>query len=406
MTRQEIKTLIDNRRALHGKLTREDFFDIGMAHRQLPKIERSWSWLLSLTGGLEDGFQTSEGYRNFIVKRLRKSGQFENHCGESHVEDDYTQQKQEIYKERQLLRDERTALNALLRDQARVERFKEELFEEARKLKDLPAIKYDSKESKCKGEAVALLSDIHLGMQIDELCNTYNLDIAIKRVDKWTNDVIKYCKANSVKRLNIINLGDMIAGEIHPSIRIMQECDVAEQVMKAGEILARALNKLQSCAPEVYYRSVSDNHSRFMPDLHQSIERENFFRLIDWWLEARLGKTKIKMPKDNVNFRTGKFRLMNGKLCMFEHGHQIKPNQTFQDLIGLVEEYVHYVFLGHYHSEKMKTFQNMRVYINGSVCGTDPYADSIHKYTKPKQTLLIFDGDNVLNFSIDLDIRK
>ena len=48
----------------------------------------------------------------------------------------------------------------------------------------------------------------------------------------------------------------------------------------------------------------------------------------------------------------------------------------------------------------------MRVYINGSICGTDPYADSIHKYTKPKQTLLIFDGDNVLNFSIDLDIRE
>ena len=90
---------------------------------------------------------------------------------------------------------------------------------------------------------------------------------------------------------------------------------------------------------------------------------------------------------------------------MFEHGHQLKPNMSFQSLIGMVEEYVHYVFLGHFHEEKMKTYQNMRVWCNGSLCGTDPYANSIHKYSKPKQTLLIFDNDNVLNFSIDLDIR-
>lgn len=398
MTREKIVEMIKSKQA-KAPLSRDDLFEIGVAHRQLPRAERSWSWLLNLTGG----FSSSEGYRNFVIKRLKQKGELLSSC---ETENDFTRQKQELYKERQLVRDERTALNALLRDEARIDRFKEELFAEARKLNDLPIIKCNVKSEKCKSEAVALLSDFHLGVYINEMCNTYNVEIASKRLDKWANDVIKYCKANNVKRLNIVNLGDMISGEIHPSIRIMQEIDVAEQVMKAGELLARALNKLQSCAPEIYYRSVSDNHSRFTPDLHQSIERENFFRLIDWWLEVRLEKTKIKMPKDNINFRTGKFRLMNGKLCMFEHGHKLKPNQTFQDLIGMVEEYVHYVFLGHYHSEKMKTFQNMRVYINGSICGTDPYADSIHKYTKPKQTLLIFDGDNVLNFSIDLDIRK
>lgn len=398
MTREKIVEMIKSKQA-KAPLSRDDLFEIGVAHRQLPRAERSWSWLLNLTGG----FSSSEGYRNFVIKRLKQKGELLSPC---ETENDFTRQKQELYKERQLVRDERTALNALLRDEARIDRFKEELFAEARKLNDLPTIKCNVKSEKCKSEAVALLSDFHLGVYINEMCNTYNVEIASKRLDKWANDVIKYCKANNVKRLNIVNLGDMISGEIHPSIRIMQEIDVAEQVMKAGELLARALNKLQSCAPEIYYRSVSDNHSRFIPDLHQSIERENFFRLIDWWLEVRLEKSKIKMPKDNINFRTGKFRLMNGKLCMFEHGHKLKPNQTFQDLIGMVEEYVHYVFLGHYHSEKMKTFQNMRVYINGSICGTDPYADSIHKYTKPKQTLLIFDGDNVLNFSIDLDIRK
>ena len=399
MTRQEIIELID-KKSKDGDLTKDDLYEIGLAHRNLPKQDRSWSWLLSLTGG----FVSSEAYRGYVIHRLKQEQEETSFTPKT--EDEYTQKKQELYKERQLVRDERTALNALLRDQARVERFREELVEEARKLKNLPIIRFNGKNNNGSVEAVALFSDLHLGMQIDEFSNTYNVVIAQKRVDKWVEDVIKYCKANNVKRLNILNLGDLIAGEIHPSIRIMQEIDVAEQVMKAGEILARALNRLQEAAPEVFYRSVSDNHARFIPDKHQSLERENFFRLIDWWVEVRLEGSKIKFPKDNVNFRTGQFKLMNGKLCMFEHGHCLKPNESFQSLIGMVEEYVHYVFIAHYHKEAMKIFQNMRVFTNGSFSGTDYYADSIHKYTKPKQSLIIFDNNNVLNFSIDLDIRK
>ena len=394
MTRYELEQMIDTKLSTMGTLDESDIINFGLLHRELPLQEKDWGWLCKKV----KWHGSKDSLRKFIARRA--SGEVCTSC-----DDATSNEKHELYKERQKLRDERTALNALLRDDARVERFREELQEEARKLSSLPIVKYVSKKIQGDAEAVALLSDLHLGMQIDELCNTYNLEIAQKRLDKWTEDVIRYCKSNHVRRLNVVNLGDLIQGEIHPSIRIMQELDVASQVIKAGEFIARALNRLQEAAPEVIYRSVSDNHSRFMPDLHQSIERENFFRLIDWWLEARLENTKIKWPKDNVNFRTGKFRLMSGKLCMFEHGHCLKPNQTFQDLIGLVEEYVHYVFLGHYHSEKMKTFQNMRVYINGSICGTDPYAESIHKYTKPKQTLLVFDGDNVINFSIDLDIR-
>lgn len=399
MTREEIEKLIAEKEEASGDLTYDDLYEIGLAHRKLPKAERSWSWLLSLTGG----FISAEAYRQFVLNRLKKSDTYE----EVHT----TEEQDDVYrlqKERIKLRDERTSLNAKLRDEARVERFLEELTNEARNLNKsmpLPSIKYNGTDYE-NAEAVALLSDIHLGMEINELCNVYNLKIAQKRIDKWTEDVIKYCKKNNVKRLNIVNLGDAIAGEIHPSIRIDQEEDVASQVIHASEMLARALNRLQEASPEVYYRSVSDNHARFNADKHQSLERENFFRLIDHWIEVRLENTKIKMPKDNINFRTGKFRLMNGKLCMFEHGHCLKPNQTFQSLIGLVEEYVHYVFLGHFHEEKQKFFQNMKVFINGSVCGTDPYADSIHKYTKPKQTLLIFEDDNVINVSIDLDIRK
>ena len=139
------------------KLSKDDLYRIGLAHRELPKIERSWSWLLSLTGG----FPSSEAYRGFVLKRLTHSGELKNN-----IQDNITSEKHELYKERQKLRDERATLNRMLRDEARVERFLEELKEEARTLNEkmpLPKVKY---EGKVKGEveAVALFSDLHLGI--------------------------------------------------------------------------------------------------------------------------------------------------------------------------------------------------------------------------------------------------
>ena len=94
--------------------------------------------------------------------------------------------------------------------------------------------------------------------------------------------------------------------------------------------------------------------------------------------------------------------MINGKVVMFSHGHLNRPNMAFQDFIGASEEYIHYVLLGHYHCEKTKYFQNMKVFINGSICGTDPYAEGLMKFTKPSQTLIVLDGDNVANYSINL----
>ena len=223
MTRQDVVDLVNEKLEVSNNLSRDDLYEIGLAHRKLPKVERSWEWLNSIVGYK---FVSSEAYRNFVLKKVRKedSGELNQITSQ---EDKLNETKQEIYKERQKLRDERTALNALLRDAARVERFKEELQAQALKLKSLPTIHYTHSKTGSKIEAVALLSDLHLGMFIDEYCNKYNIEIAMKRLDKWVEDVIRYCRAKCVKRLNVINLGDLIAGDIHPSIRIMQEIDVA-----------------------------------------------------------------------------------------------------------------------------------------------------------------------------------
>ena len=399
MTKKELNALVEKKMTeRNSDLTENDVLEIGIAHRQLLKAERNWSELAKKINWTQGG----ESLRNFVLRRLRNSGMVSKQV-DLNNEESLVQKRKELFKEKQQVRDEWSTLNRMMREEARIDTLKEVITTAAKELQPFKKVKYTGK--KCADvEAVAMLSHLHIGVEFDDFCNKFNLDIAQKRVSKYIDDVKKYCALHKVRRLNVVNLGDMISGIIHTTIRLEQQFDVMEQVMKAGEIVAGVLNELQDAAPEVIYRSCTDNHARAIANKNEHIEKENFNRLIDWWVEPRLANTNVKFVRDGLNYEIGKFDLLNGKKVMFAHGHNDNTNKVFQNFIGATEEYINYVLLGHYHQEKVKNFQNMRVFINGSIVGTDDYAASKRYYTKPSQMLLVFDEDNVIHYSINLDI--
>lgn len=176
--------------------------------------------------------------------------------------------------------------------------------------------------------------------------------------------------------------------------------------MKASEFLAEALNRLQEAAPEVIYRSCSDNHSRVTQNFKDNIEKENYFRLIDFYLKARLKDTGIVFAEDNLDVDLGFFELLNGKKVVFAHGHRDNVNTAIQNALGATRQYVDYVCVGHYHESKMKSFQGAKVFVNSSICGSDGYAQSKRLYGNAEQTLLVFEGGNLSVNYISLDIKK
>jgi len=172
--------------------------------------------------------------------------------------------------------------------------------------------------------------------------------------------------------------------------------------MVAGELVVRFLNDLQDAAPHIIYRSCSDNHARMVADKAEHIEADNFGKLIDWFLQTRLEKTKIKFVDDNLDYSLGTFVLKNGKKCVFAHGHLDSINKSFENFVGATKQFVDYGFLGHYHCSKMKDFQAFKIFVNGSICGVEDYALSKRLFSDPCQTLLVFDNDNIINYSIVL----
>lgn len=313
--------------------------------------------------------------------------------------------KQNLYKQQVKTRDAANSYRRSLREDARVEYMNDLIKESILQLKDLPAIEFNPCEA-CEDdvEAVMLFSDLHIGLEINNFFNVYNTDVARRRVEQYVNDTIYLCRKNNVKRLNILNLGDLINGNLRTTARIENNQDVIEQVMTASEIMSEALNKLQEAAPEVIYRSCSDNHSRVTPNFKENIEKENYFRLIDFYLEARLKDTNIVFQHDNLDVDLGMFELMNHKKVVFSHGHRENINTIVQGFMGAIRGYVDYVCVGHYHETKMKSFQGAKVFVNSSICGPDNYAQSKRLYGSAEQTLLIFHNNIVSANHINLDI--
>ena len=52
-----------------------------------------------------------------------------------------------------------------------------------------------------------------------------------------------------------------------------------------------------------------------------------------------------------------------------------------------------YVFISHYHHSEENEIHSAEVIVNSSLCGTDDYAKSVRKSSKPAQKFMVFSKD-------------
>lgn len=314
MTREEFKDYIKSYGKKKGEYTKDELFEIGVKYKDdVIRQERDWAWLAEELGDYREG----EGFRKWLLSKRYTKGlvpknpkvlddKTVDEITSDDAESSLAQQREDLFKEKTKLRDTYNAYRRGMRDEARIEAFRAHLVEAIGGLSALPAVEpmpYDLRPMQT--EMVLGFADLHLGISFKNSYNEYSPEIAVKRVSKLVSQVTKYCRVHGVRRISFLNIGDLVSGLIHPSLRLEQSIDVADQVMRAAEIVAEALNQLQAAAPEVVYRSVVDNHSRLTPNKESHIEVESFNRIIDWFVEERLKGTGVSFPKDNLDVGVG-----------------------------------------------------------------------------------------------------
>lgn len=419
MIKQEFLDYVASYERNPGEYTEDEIYEICTKFcEDIPVGERSWDELQGLLGTLgRNGLpRKGEALRtHFKAKRYEKgeimhnekmlSGQTIEDITFPEFEKKAEDIKRDLYKQQVKTRDHLNAYRQLVREDARSELIRDLIKESVKSLPPLTNQKDVCYDSNKEAEAVLLLSDLHIGSQIDNFFNKFNVEIARKRVKEVVRQTIKNCIRNNVETLHVLNLGDLIENDLHISARLLQEIDAVDQTMVAAEIIAESLTELAEAIPHVTYRSCLDNHSRFNMNFKEVKDGESLVKLIDWYLQERL-KNIVEFCDDNLDGHIGLFTLKNGDKFVFAHGHEIAVNASVQSYTAATYSYVKYVALGHWHSTRMKTFQNSKVFVNGSIKGLDQYSEQHGLFGEPEQTLLIFEGNTLTNITINLkDIK-
>ena len=329
-----------------------------------------------------------------MAKKFMEAGVF-NKLSEDEYFKELQIQKNEIYKEKRRLFDQRREYNKLLTSDARAEHLNDELLRIAENLNnEYPLVQLDEYiPVTTKKEALLTFSDWHYGMITNNIWNTYNTDICKNRVEKLVSKVAEYLELNKIDMLHIALLGDAAHGGCHVSCRVKSEEDVCDQIMHVSEIMAEAINKLSAHVNHITVYSCYGNHLRTIQNKQDSVDSDNLEKLIPWWLKQRLKEnSKIDIVESEYKEFT-RIDICGYHVCCV-HGNL----DNFKNLGSTVNtifsrkfgETIDYTISGDkHHLEEFEQFDIESILIR-SLCGTDDYANEKRLYSKPGQTLMIF----------------
>ena len=305
-------------------------------------------------------------------------------------DDNYIEKRKEAEKSRDIL----TQANAYIRRLSREDSIKEiaKSCAESMSNKKLLPVYFDPEIKHGDRKAILCISDWHYGMEFTNYWNTFNTEIAKKRIVELRDRVIELCMRNHVSNLLVINLSDLIAGRIHSQIRYQSRIDVITQTIEVSEILAEFLTDLSKYV-KVDYHDTLDNHSRLEPNKSDSLNLESLVRITTWYLRERLSNTNITIHENLFGENIASFSVLGHKVCAV-HGHHDKPDSIIKNLTLMTQEHWDLILTAHRHHFSSDETNECLVVSNGSLMGTDDYAVNLRLSSKPSQNLIIVSDDN------------
>lgn len=312
--------------------------------------------------------------------------------------EDLKRREFDIDKKRLKLADELSYINRLKRDIARGETIGEYAAAAANIIKEhTPFFGASNINASGSSKAVLCLSDWHYGLEANGVVNIFNPAIAKDRLQQLLNNVLLDIDKFDIDEIVVANLGDLISGIIHTTIRIENRVDVITQTIEVSEMLAEVLNELGKHVKVRYY-SVIDNHGRVFANKNESMDKENFNRMIDFYLAERFKDNEnVEILQNNIDETIMHFALYNWTFVGV-HGHDDNPSTAVNDLSNFMHIDYNVCLLGHRHSPALSESCGDLTISNGCLCGTDVYAKKRRLSSRPSQNLVIVTPENPCAF--------
>ena len=273
-----------------------------------------------------------------------------------------------------------------------------------------------AKPKKSAATLVVMLSDTHFDEVVnpDEMegLNAYNREIAVLRLEQWTQNVIKlarhYLAGVSYDGIVVILGGDIFTGDIHEELSITNEDTMIGSLLFWSEQLAASIELLSKEFGRCHVASVVGNHGRTTrkPRMKQRV-RTNFDWLLAKMVERHFAKDKrvtFTVPESADAF-----------IKIYEHGHLITHGDQVSGGGGIggiyppimrmrARKHQRYMatgssfstlWLGHWHTY----LSTPSMIVNGSMKGFDEYALLMgFGFEPPQQALAVVTPERNITF--------
>lgn len=273
-----------------------------------------------------------------------------------------------------------------------------------------------AKPKKSSATLVVMLSDTHFDEVVnpDEMegLNAYNREIAVMRLERWAQNVIKlsrhYLSGVTYDGVVVILGGDIFTGDIHEELSITNEDSMIGSLLYWSEQLGAAIDLLATEFKKCHVVSVVGNHGRTTrkPRMKQRV-RTNFDWLLAKMLERHFQKDK------RVSFTVPESA--DALIHIYDHGHLVTHGDQVSGGGGIggiyppimrmrARKHQRYMatgksfqtlWLGHWH----QYISTPSMIVNGSLKGFDEYALLMgFGFEQPQQALAIVTPEKNITF--------
>lgn len=358
----------------------------------------SWQDVASILNGILNTEYTESKFRKQYqaFQKMLSANEYKFLSDDNYLKE-VQAQKDELYKIKRQVFDQRREYNKLLISDARADHLMERMVDAAEKLNTERPLNFNNYIS-CvsKKEAVLFCADWHYGMVTDNIWNQFNTSICKDRVIHLTKKVKEFVLLNKVNTIHLVFLGDMAHGSIHTTARVAAEEKTCDQIMQVSEILAQMINEISSSVNKVNVYSCYGNHLRTIQNKKESVHSDNMEKLIPWWLNWRLkDNTKVSIIESEFKEFT-KLKVLGANICCV-HGDLdnikklgVDVNTLFTKLYGETIDYA--ISADKHHLEEFESYGIENILIR-SLCGTDDHANDKRLYSTAGQSLMIFNDD-------------
>lgn len=244
-------------------------------------------------------------------------------------------------------------------------------------------------------EMIVHITDWHIGYIIENCKGNYfNWDVANERVNKLIFECRKYLAMYNIKKIYVINTGDMIE---HISMRKNQsqfcEFNQSQQINHAIEIIFRFLVALcKDC--NVEYDSIYGNHDRTNGDYSANLDGDNADTIIREQIMkyAELANMVRLTVVDRPHTDKEIIKTINGISTKAKHGDKgAKDDKAdLKNDISMDEEFYQLLLKGHEHNHRVISENRGRYIVSGGcLSGYNDYSTAFGCATVASQTIII-----------------